>query len=112
MASKSLRGESPSSVISTYFSVRCFSQGKTVGVIGAGRIGTAYARMMVEGHKMNLVYYDPYPNKNLQSYVEAYGNLLKSHGEASVTCTRLGTVEDVLKEADVTFCFEAVVKLA
>jgi len=26
---------------------------KTVGVIGAGRIGAAYARMMVEGHKMN-----------------------------------------------------------
>jgi hydroxypyruvate reductase 1 len=33
---------------------------KTVGVIGAGRIGAAYALMMVEGHKMNLVYYDPY----------------------------------------------------
>jgi glycerate dehydrogenase len=30
-------------------------QGKTVGIIGAGRIGAAYARMMVEGHKMNLV---------------------------------------------------------
>jgi hydroxypyruvate reductase 1 len=27
---------------------------KTVGVIGAGRIGATYARMMVEGHKMNL----------------------------------------------------------
>ncbi len=26
-------------------------QGKTVGIIGAGRIGSAYARMMVEGHK-------------------------------------------------------------
>lgn len=38
-------------------------QNKTVGIIGAGRIGAAYARMMVEGHKMNLVYYDPYPNK-------------------------------------------------
>lgn len=30
-------------------------QDKTVGIIGAGRIGAAYARMMVEGHKMNLV---------------------------------------------------------
>lgn len=41
-------------------------QGKTVGVVGAGRIGAAYARMMVEGHKMNLVYYDPYPNTFLE----------------------------------------------
>ena len=40
-------------------------QNKTVGIIGAGRIGAAYARMMVEGHKMNLVYQDPYPNKKL-----------------------------------------------
>jgi lactate dehydrogenase-like 2-hydroxyacid dehydrogenase len=40
-------------------------QNKTVGIVGAGRIGAAYARMMVEGHKMNLVYYDPYPNKKL-----------------------------------------------
>ena len=31
------------------------SQNKTVGIVGAGRIGAAYARMMVEGHKMNLV---------------------------------------------------------
>lgn len=44
-------------------------QNKTVGIIGAGRIGTAYARMMVEGHKCDLVYYDPYPNQWLEDYV-------------------------------------------
>lgn len=44
-------------------------QNKTVGIIGAGRIGAAYARMMVEGHKMNLVYYDPYPNTKLEEYI-------------------------------------------
>lgn len=26
-------------------------QGATVGIVGAGRIGAAYARMMAEGHK-------------------------------------------------------------
>ena len=31
-------------------------QGKTVGIIGAGRIGSAYARMMVEGHKVITPY--------------------------------------------------------
>ena len=29
-------------------------QRKTVGIIGAGRIGSAYARMMVEGHKASV----------------------------------------------------------
>jgi hydroxypyruvate reductase 1 len=41
-----------------------------VGIIGAGRIGAAYARMMVEGHKMNLVYFDPYPNTRLEEYIK------------------------------------------
>jgi len=26
--------------------------------------------MMVEGHKMNLVYYDPYPNTKLEDYIK------------------------------------------
>lgn len=76
-------------------------QNKTVGIIGAGRIGTAYARMMVEGHKMNLVYYDPYPNTKLEEYIRLYGELLRHQGEAPVFCKRLETVEEVLKEADV-----------
>ena len=75
--------------------------GNTVGVIGAGRIGAAYGRMMVEGFKMNLIYYDLYQNKGLEDYVAAYSNLLESNGESGVTCTRADTVDDVLKNADV-----------
>lgn len=74
---------------------------KTVGIIGAGRIGAAYARMMVEGHKMNLVYYDPYPNKQMEKYLGGYAELLKSMGEQPITMKRVETVEEVLKEADV-----------
>ncbi|PNW82816.1 hypothetical protein CHLRE_06g295450v5 [Chlamydomonas reinhardtii] len=76
-------------------------QNKTVGIIGAGRIGAAYARMMVEGHKMNLVYFDPYPNKQLEEYIRLYGELLRHRGEPPVACKRVETVEEVLKEADV-----------
>lgn len=76
-------------------------QGKTVGIIGAGRIGSAYARMMVEGHKMDLVYYDPYPNKKLEEFVQKYGDLLESFKEKRVVCKRLETVKEVLQEADV-----------
>jgi len=73
---------------------------KTVGVIGAGRIGAAYARMMVEGHKMNLIYYDLYQNKSLEDYVAAYGAFLRSQGEKPVSCRRADSVEELLREAD------------
>ena len=36
-------------------------QNKTVGIIGAGRIGAAYARMMAEGHKVKRVVDYPTP---------------------------------------------------
>jgi len=51
-------------------------QRKTVGIVGAGRIGAAYARMMMEGHKCNLVYFDPYPNKFLEDYVAHYNKVI------------------------------------
>jgi hydroxypyruvate reductase 1 len=75
--------------------------GATVGVIGAGRIGAAYGRMMVEGHKMNLVYFDPYPNEALERFITDYSAFLVEHGEPPVTCRRLDSIEDVLREANV-----------
>ena len=73
---------------------------KTLGIIGAGRIGSAYARMMLEGHKMNLMYYDLYPNKDLEEFIAAYGAFLKSRGEDPVVCRRAEDVEQLLREAD------------
>ena len=73
---------------------------ETVGVIGAGRIGATYARMMVEGHKMNLIYYDIYPNKDLENYIAAYADFLKSRGEQTVSCKRAASIEEVLQQAD------------
>ena len=61
---------------------------KTVGVIGAGRIGATYARMMVEGFKMNFIYYDPYPNERLENYIRDYGAFLEGQGEEPVTVTK------------------------
>ncbi|MBI9084853.1 MAG: D-glycerate dehydrogenase [Desulfobacterales bacterium] len=73
---------------------------KTLGIIGAGRIGAAYARMMVEGHKMDLVYYDLYPNPDLESYMADYSTFLTARGEAPVTCKRTETVEELMAAAD------------
>jgi hydroxypyruvate reductase 1 len=73
----------------------------TVGIIGAGRIGAAYARMMVEGHKMNLIYFDLHRNEDLERYVAAYSGFVQAHGQPPVTCRRAERVEDLLREADV-----------
>lgn len=76
-------------------------QGGTVGILGAGRIGAAYAKMMVEGHKMDLVYFDIFENKKLEAYMAGYGEFLKSQGEKPVTCRRAETVEELLEVSDV-----------
>jgi hydroxypyruvate reductase 1 len=73
---------------------------KTVGVIGAGRIGEAYARMMVEGHKVNLVYTDLKPNPGLESYIAEYAEFLRSRGLEPVSCNRAPSVEALLKVSD------------
>ena len=75
--------------------------GKTLGIIGAGRIGEAYARMMVEGLKMNLVYFDPQPNAHLEEFVRSYGAFLTARGEPAVSCRRAGVIDDLLEKADV-----------
>jgi hydroxypyruvate reductase 1 len=75
--------------------------GKTVGVIGAGRIGAAYARMLVEGHKMNLLYYDVRANRELEAYLASYSALLVANGQPALTCRRTDTLEELLRAADV-----------
>eukprot|EP00983_Pelagomonas_calceolata_P115642 1160220-Pelagomonas_calceolata.AAC.4 len=37
-----------------------------------------------------------------EEYVKNYGELLRHHGEAPVACKRVDSIEDVLKEADVS----------
>jgi glycerate dehydrogenase len=74
---------------------------RTVGVIGAGRIGTAYACMMVEGHKMDLVYHDRHGNDELERYVADYAGFLVARGEEPVRCRRADSLGDLLGSADV-----------
>ncbi len=76
-------------------------QRKTVGIIGAGRIGASYARMMAEGHKMNIIYFDLHKNAGLEKYIADYSKLLVSHGEEPITCRQVATVDELLKSSDV-----------
>jgi hydroxypyruvate reductase 1 len=74
---------------------------QTVGVIGAGRIGAVYAKTMVEGFKMDLVYFDTHRNRELENRVREFSSFLTSQGEATVNVTRASTVDEVLEKADV-----------
>jgi len=69
-------------------------------VIGAGRIGAAYARIMVEGHKMNLVYFDRQPNPALEKFVDDYSRFLASRRETPVTWERAETLDALLETSD------------
>jgi hydroxypyruvate reductase 1 len=73
----------------------------TLGIVGAGRIGAAYGRMMVQGHRMDLLYYDVRPNGELEAYVADYAAFLLAHGEQPVTCRRTETLEELLGACDV-----------
>ena len=76
-------------------------RGKTLGIIGAGRIGEAYARMMVAGHKMNLIYHDIHRNQALEDHVHAYASFIQQQGLAPVQCKKVDQIEDLLEKADV-----------
>ncbi len=73
---------------------------KTVGIIGAGRIGATYARMMAEGHQTDLVYFDPYPNEALENYIRRYSQFLESMEEEPVVCRRTDSLKSLLEESD------------
>lgn len=61
-------------------------KGKTLGILGAGRIGSGVAVRAKRGLEMNVIYYDIKQNEALESEID---------------CTFKSTVEEVLKEADV-----------
>jgi len=74
---------------------------KTLGVIGLGRIGSAYARIMVEGHKMNVIYYDLHRKRGFENSISTYNGYLQSQGETPVSCHMADSIEEVLRKADV-----------
>ncbi len=74
--------------------------GKTLGIVGAGRIGAAYAGMMVQGHGMHVIYHDLVPNTELETVVADISRFRMAHRQAPVTCRRAQSVEALLASAD------------
>jgi len=74
---------------------------RTLGVVGAGRIGSAFAKMMVEGHRMNLIYFGRKMNERLETSLAAWNKYLTATDEQPVSFRRAETLEELLKESDV-----------
>ncbi len=75
--------------------------GRTVGVVGAGRIGSAYALMMVRGFRMNLIYHGPHRKPHLENAVALFSEYLQGVDEPPVYCRYTSSLDDLLREADV-----------
>jgi len=74
---------------------------KTLGIIGAGRIGATFAISMATGVKMNILYFDINENIQLESYFQSFNDFLVTRGEKKLNCKRVSTLEELLKESDV-----------
>ncbi len=74
---------------------------KTLGVVGAGRIGSSYAKMMVEAHRMNLLYFDRSRNEQLEDELARFDAFLSASGEELVSVRRVESIEEVLSQSDV-----------
>ena len=75
--------------------------GGTLGIIGAGRIGAMFARMVAPGHNMNVVYYDLFKNQELEDFFDDFTAMNAKYGGETLTCTQLDSVEAVLAASDI-----------
>ena len=74
--------------------------GKTVGIIGMGRIGFTFAKMMAGACHMNVAYYDPHCKLPVAQYFQAMSDFFVSQGEKPVTCTCCDSLRELCETAD------------
>lgn len=73
--------------------------GKTIGIIGTGKIGAVFATMMT-GFGCKLLAYDPYPNKQLESLVSyvSLEHLLNESDIISLHCPLTPETHHIISE--------------
>ncbi len=76
-------------------------RGATLGIVGAGRIGAAYAKMLAPGHEMNVMYHDERRNRELEDYFKRICPAIAADCGRSIACYRSESLEDLLEHADV-----------
>ena len=74
--------------------------GKTVGVIGMGRIGLAFAKMMASACHMDVMYYDPHCKLPVEEYFTALSDFFVAQGEEPISCTCCDSLRQLCEGAD------------
>jgi len=76
-------------------------KGKTLGIIGTGRIGLKYAKMMSYGFKVNLIYYSRRKNEELENSIVRFNYLLKENNENPISIKKSDSLKELLIKADI-----------
>ncbi len=74
--------------------------GGTLGVVGAGRIGSAYAMMIAPGCGMNLLYADAVRNESLEARFAAVVDAFGYEGDRRPTCRQV-ELDELLAQSDI-----------
>jgi hydroxypyruvate reductase 1 len=75
--------------------------GGTLGIVGAGRIGSAYAKMLAPGHAMDVVYFDEVRNHALEAYFQEVSPIVARDTGRALACRRAEDLEELLRVSDV-----------
>ena len=75
--------------------------GGTLGIVGAGRIGTEFARMLAPGHSMDVLYSDVVDRPELEAFLAGYSDLVEKSGRRRLVCRRVERIEELLERSDV-----------
>jgi len=75
--------------------------GKTLGIVGAGRIGSAYAIMMAYGFRMNIIYYSRTKNEKLAEQINCYNDYEIKEGDSSINIRKVDSLDELLTQSDV-----------
>ena len=76
--------------------------GKTIGIIGTGRIGLLTGRILAKGFQAKVIAYDPYPSKVAEeygiTYVDTLDELLERSDIVSLHCPLAESTKYIINE--------------
>lgn len=81
-------------------------QGKTIGIIGTGKIGLLTGRILSKGFNSNVIAYDPYPNPMVADeygikYVETLDELLSKSDIISLHCPLMDSTKYIISDTTI-----------